>query len=79
MHFYAITKAEYCPKERMPNYIGFAEECAKLTKKIAIEFCRYCFENQEELMHLDSYSKRFNQFLKHMNEKSVSKKYRGSR
>ena len=37
---------------------------AGVTKKIAIDFCAYCFENQEELMHLDSYEKRFNHFLK---------------
>ena len=64
MHFEVITKAEYCPKERTPNYIGFAKQSSKLTKKIAIEFCKYCFENQEELKHLDSYQKRFNIFLK---------------
>lgn len=64
MHFDAITKAEYNPEDKQPNYVGSAEQCSKLTKKIAIEFCAYCFENQEELEHLDSYQKRFNRFLK---------------
>ncbi len=36
MHFDAITKAEWCPKERMPNYVGFAQQCTKLTKKLLL-------------------------------------------
>lgn len=41
-----------------------ASKSSEITKQIAIEFCAYCFENQEELKHLDSYQKRFNEFLK---------------
>lgn len=43
---------------------NLSKEAAKVTKQIAIEFCAYCFENQEELANLDSYEARFKKFLK---------------
>ena len=41
MHMDAITKAEYNPEDKHPNYVGFAEECSKLTEELAIEFAEW--------------------------------------
>lgn len=46
MHLDAITGAEYDLEDKQSNYVGFAEECSKVTEQIAIEFAEW-LENAE--------------------------------
>jgi len=41
LHLDGITQAEYSPEDKVPNYVGFAKESAKITEQIAIEFSEW--------------------------------------
>lgn len=65
MHLDAITRAEYDPEDKHPNYVGFAEECSKLTKELAIEFVTWLWrEIPEEAMAQESWEHWWNEWLK---------------
>lgn len=42
LHIDAMTRAEYDPEDKVPNYMGFASKSAEITKEIAIEFFQWC-------------------------------------
>lgn len=47
LHLDAIIKIEYDPEDKQPNYVGFAEECSKVTEQIALEFYEWADTSEE--------------------------------
>ena len=68
LHLDAITKAEYDPEDKAPNYVGFAAKSAQITKDIAIEFGRWVIANPElgntSTMSRETAEYHFEKFLK---------------
>ncbi len=61
LHLDGITQAEYSPEDKVPNYVGFAKESAKITEQIAIEFAQWMYDYKGDINKVEEL---FQEFLK---------------